>query len=138
MFFHDGRLITNFGRTALLGSAGHHRSERLPKLTHSQMEALDAIESVARATQLEIPTQAGDIHFVNNLAVLHRREGYINGQSANERRHLVRMRLRDDMGWRIPADLANEWSKAFESDRAMVWHLEPMHDGFFPLRSQPN
>ncbi|PNY20677.1 Uncharacterized protein TCAP_07321 [Tolypocladium capitatum] len=139
MFYHEERLITNFGRAALLGSASHVRSNRLPKLTGSQMEALDTIESIAQATQLEIPTQAGDIHFINNLAVLHRREGFVNGQSANERRHLVRMRLRDDdMGWGIPQPLAKEWSEAFDSRRRMVWHLEPMPDGFFPLRSQPN
>ncbi|KND95038.1 hypothetical protein TOPH_00091 [Tolypocladium ophioglossoides CBS 100239] len=139
MFYHKERLITNFGRAALLGSASHVRSNRFPKLTGSQMEALDTIESIAQATQLEIPTQAGDIHFINNLAVLHRREGFVNGQSANERRHLVRMRLRDDdMGWDIPQHLAKEWSKAFDSGRTMVWHLEPMPDGFFPLRSQPN
>ncbi|PHH74291.1 hypothetical protein CDD83_4593 [Cordyceps sp. RAO-2017] len=140
VIFHlNGRLITNFGRTALMGSAGHVRSSRLPSLTRAQVEALDTVESIARATQLEIPTQAGDMHFINNLAILHRREGFVNGQSPTERRHLVRMRLRDDdMGWDIPLHLEKEWSKAFDSERAKVWHLEPMPDGFFPLRSQPN
>lgn len=139
MFHHKGRLITNFGRASLLGSPGHVRSERLPKLTRSQMEALDAMEGIARATELEIATQAGDMHFINNLAILHRREGFVNGPSANERRHLVRMRLRDDdMGWETPPDLAREWSEAFKPERAAVWHLEPMPDGFFPLRSFPN
>jgi len=100
---------------------------------------LDAIESIARATQLEIATQAGDMHFINNLAVLHRREGFVDGEAPTERRHLVRMRLRDDdMGWAIPADLALEWTKAFAPGRARTWHLEPMPDGFFPLRTQPN
>ncbi|GJN68387.1 TfdA family Taurine catabolism dioxygenase TauD [Purpureocillium lilacinum] len=139
IFYHQGRLITNFGRTALLGSSSYARSERLPKLNSSQTEALDAIESIARATQLEIATQAGDMHFINNLAVLHRREGFVDGEAPTERRHLVRMRLRDDdMGWAIPADLALEWTKAFAPGRARTWHLEPMPDGFFPLRTQPN
>ncbi|PFH55786.1 hypothetical protein XA68_17618 [Ophiocordyceps unilateralis] len=139
IFCHKGRLVTNFGRAALLGSAGHPRPEGLPGLSPSQIEALDMMEKVAKATQLEITTRAGDIHFINNLAVLHRREGFVDGQAANERRHLVRTRLRDDdMGWQIPSDLAREWSKAFESERPRVWHLEPMPDGYFPLRSQPN
>ncbi|KAM4059048.1 taurine catabolism dioxygenase tauD, tfdA family protein [Hirsutella rhossiliensis] len=139
IFYHNERLITNFGRAALLGSAGHGRSKQLPELTRSQLEALDMIESIAKATQLEIPTEPGDIHFINNLAILHRREGFENGQSPHERRHLVRMRLRDDeLGWDMPSDLDKEWSKAFNPERVKVWHLEPMPDGFFPLRSQPN
>jgi hypothetical protein len=103
------------------------------------VEALDAIESIAQATQLEIPTKAGDIHFINNLAVLHRREGFVNGQSSEQRRHLVRMRLRDEeLGWSIPPDLMPEWSRAFDTKASRVWHLEPMPDGFFPLRTFAN
>lgn len=129
----------NFGRAALMGSVGHNRPADLPKVTHSQKEALDAIESIAKATQLEIRTMAGDIHFINNLAVLHRREGFVDGTSSDEKRHLVRMRLRDDdMGWSIPSELQDEWSNAFESTAKRVWHIQPMPDGFFPLRSQPN
>ncbi|KHO00009.1 Taurine catabolism dioxygenase TauD/TfdA [Metarhizium album ARSEF 1941] len=139
LFYHDGRIIANFGRAALLGSASHVRSDRLPKLNDVQIEALDAIETIAKATQLEITTQAGDIHFINNLAVLHRREGFINGSSAREKRHLVRMRLRDaEMGWTIPDDLKDEWKKTFDPKLNRVWHLEAMPDGFFPLRSQAN
>ncbi|KAK5990689.1 Taurine hydroxylase-like protein SAT17 [Cladobotryum mycophilum] len=139
MFYQEGRLITNFGRAALIGSASHARPAHLPKLTCSQLEALDAIEKIAEATRLEFKTQAGDIHFINNLAILHRRDGFINGTASNQRRHLVRMRLRDDeMGWNIPQDLQHEWNKAFGPAATRVWHLEPMPSGFFPLRSQPN
>ena len=121
MFYHGGRLITNFGRAALLGSESHSRSEHLPKLTSSQVEALDAMENVAKATQLEIATQAGDLHFINNLAILHRREGFVDGDSPRERRHLVRMRLRDDeMGWSIPPSLEDEWCRAFAPGRTTV------------------
>lgn len=139
MFYSNGRLITNFGRGALLGSASHPRPEFLPKLTPVQIEALDAIEHIAKATQLEIATKAGDIHFINNLAVFHRREGFVNGASATEKRHLVRTRLRDDeMCWEIPQELQPEWGLAFEGPAAKMWHLEPMPEGFFPLRYQLN
>lgn len=139
MFNHEGRVITNFGRAALLGSASHIRPDRLPKVNGAQIEALDAIEAIAKATQLEISTQAGDIHFINNLAILHRREGFVDGSSTTEKRHLVRMRLRDDeIGWSIPDELKDEWHKAFNPNLNRVWHLEPMPDGFFPLRSQTN
>ncbi|KAI8718870.1 hypothetical protein NCS52_00667000 [Fusarium sp. LHS14.1] len=139
LFHHEGRVIMNFGRVALTGNAVHPRSANLPTVTPRQMEALDAIEAIAKAAQLEISTQAGDIHFINNLAVLHRREGFVNGEAPRERRHLVRMRLRDDdLGWKLPVDLRQEWSAAFNQEAPKIWHLEPMPDGFFPLRSQAN
>lgn len=140
MFFHDEKLIMNFGRTPLLGSVDHPRKPELPTLTARQMEALDAIETVARATEFEFATKPGDMHFINNMAVLHRREGFVDGGGPAEKRHLVRMRLRSsERGWAIPESLQREWSDAFDSEAAeRVWHLEPMPEGFFPLRMYPN
>ncbi|CAF3551505.1 unnamed protein product [Fusarium graminearum] len=139
LFHHDGRVMMNFGRVALTGNAVHPRSSNLPTVTPRQMEALDAIENIAKATQLEITTRPGDMHFINNLTVLHRREGFVNGEAASERRHLVRMRLRDsELGWNLPMDLRREWDDAFNKDAPKIWHIEPMPDGFFPLRSQAN
>ncbi len=129
----------NFGRAALLGSEAHPRAQHLPSLTARQVEALDAIEAIAQATQLEIQTQAGDMHFINNLAVLHRREGFANGAAPLEKRHLVRMRLRSaEQGWRIPTELSAEWDDAFKKQGVKHWHVEPMPVYFFPMRLQPN
>ncbi|KAH6898592.1 hypothetical protein B0T10DRAFT_578395 [Thelonectria olida] len=139
LFYHEGRLIINFGRVPLLGNDVHPRSKNLPAVTSRQIEALDAIETIAKATQLEISTRPGDMHFINNMAILHRREGFVNGQAPRERRHLVRMRLRDDeLGWSLPEDLRQEWETAFSETGPRVWHLEPMPDGFFVLRSIAN
>ncbi|KAK4153400.1 hypothetical protein C8A00DRAFT_15390 [Chaetomidium leptoderma] len=139
IFYQDSRLIMNFGRAALLGSEAHPRAQHLPSLTPRQVEALDAIEAIARATQLEIQTRAGDMHFINNLAVLHRREGFANGQAPTEKRHLVRMRLRSaELGWRIPRELEGEWDSAFKKHGVKHWHVEPMPIYFFPMRTQPN
>ncbi|KAG6298545.1 hypothetical protein E4U09_000740 [Claviceps aff. purpurea] len=129
-----------FALAALLGSASHPRPANLPQLTSLQLEALDAIEAIAKATQLEIETRAGDIHLINNLAILHRREGFVDGSSSMEKRHLVRMRLRDtEKGWDIPPELLQEWTQAFFLPKlSRIWHVEPMPDGYFPLRSQSN
>ncbi|KAH8717223.1 Taurine hydroxylase-like protein SAT17 [Beauveria bassiana] len=137
---HDGKIMINFGRTALMGSASHPRCASLPQLTPVQAEALDAIEAIARATQLEMKTVAGDIHLINNFAVLHRRQGFVDGAQSSEKRHLVRMRLRDEeLGWAVPRELQAEWTQAFgESSGSRVWHIEPMPEGFFPLRLQAN
>ncbi len=80
------------------------------------------------------------MHFINNMAVLHRREGFVDGQAPAEKRHLVRMRLRSsERGWAIPAALQRPWAKAFDEEAGdRVWHLEPMPDAFFPLRKYPN
>ncbi|KAK3180203.1 hypothetical protein K4F52_008402 [Lecanicillium sp. MT-2017a] len=137
--YQDGKLITNFGRTPLIGSAAHPRPSDLPQLSPIQVEALDAIEDIAKATQLEIATQPGDIHFINNFAILHRREGFVDSSEMNQRRHMIRTRLRDDeLGWNVPESLASEWERAFGSSGSKLWHLEPMPEGFFPLRGHAN
>jgi hypothetical protein len=139
IFYQDSKLVMNFGRAALLGNEAHPRPAHLPVLTPRQVEALDAIEAIAKATQLEVQTQAGDMHFINNLAILHRREGFANGATRSEKRHLVRMRLCSaEHGWRIPAELEAEWNGAFGEHGAKQWHLEPMPSHFFPMRKYPN
>jgi hypothetical protein len=139
IFYQDSKLVMNFGRAALLGSEAHPRAQNLPSLTARQIEALDAIETIAKATQLEIQTQAGDMHFINNLAILHRREGFANGQARTEKRHLVRMRLRSSQhGWSIPRELETEWDDAFKKDGVKHWHVDPMPAYFFSMRLYPN
>ncbi|RYO99811.1 hypothetical protein DL764_006704 [Monosporascus ibericus] len=133
------RLMMNFGRTPLLGNAVHPRPEHLPKLSECQREALDTVEAIAQAVQLEIRTRAGDMHFINNFTVLHRREGFVDGAGPREKRHLVRMILRSsELGWSIPEELKQDWYDAFEVDSSKTWHLEPMPSGAFPLRKYTN
>lgn len=139
LFHHQGRIIINFGRTPLVGSESYPRPKNLPVLTPLQREALDAVEAIGRATQLEMCTRPGDIHFINNLAILHRREGFLDGVDASKKRHLVRMRLRDEeLGWSIPSELCEEWDLTFAKGKATMWHLHPMPEAFFPLRTQAN
>jgi hypothetical protein len=129
----------NFGRASLLGNAAHPRSADLPSLSARQREALDVVEAIAIANQFEFATKPGDIHFINNLAVLHRRAGFTDSEADGKKRHLVRMRLRNaSEGWGIPAELKAFWDEAFGPEGDMVWHIEPMPEGFFPLRLYPN
>lgn len=160
LYHHSSHIIINFGRAALLGSPAHPRDPTLPTITPQQLEALDVVESLARATELEIGTQKGDLHFINNLAVLHRRSGFIDreesdtaehagekeqgnhaegkpmhGKSKEMKRHLVRMRLRNrQIGWDIPAALQESWNEVFGEEGDRVWHIEPMPEAYFPLR----
>jgi hypothetical protein len=82
------------------------------------------------------------MHFVNNLSVLHRRDEFVDDEAVGtysapgtKKRHLVRMRLRnEECGWEIPRELKKDWEDAFGERGGRVWHLEPMPEGFFPLR----
>ena len=131
--------MINFGRTPLVGNATHPRPTQLPALSAQQLEALNAIEVVARATEMKIQTLPGDMHYINNLAILHRRDAFVDGDEPTTKRHLIRMRLRNDsLGWTIPDELKEEWADAFEKRGDRVWHLEPMPEGFFPLRLYTN
>ncbi|KAL8370744.1 hypothetical protein RB595_000884 [Gaeumannomyces hyphopodioides] len=137
LFMEGGRLIVNFGRTPLLGSDAHPRDERLPKPTEQQLAALDVVEEIAHRIELRITTQPGDMHFINNLAILHRRDAFNNG---GNKRHLVRVRCRSTrLGWAIPKDLKAAWGGAFgPSARSESWNLEPRQGMYFPLRDRPN
>ncbi|KAH6957614.1 hypothetical protein BKA56DRAFT_602221 [Ilyonectria sp. MPI-CAGE-AT-0026] len=139
LFHHEGRLIFNFGRVPLAGNDANPQPEHLPKANWSQSESLAVIDAIAESVRLEIATKPGDIHLVNNLTIMHRREGFIDGEMPGAKRHLVRMRLRDEQfGWKLPDSLEQQWSVAFNNARPTVWHLEPMPTDFFPLRTQCN
>ena len=93
---------------------------------------------------MEFMTKPGDLHFVNNLALLHRRSAFVDAtsderdSSSPTKRHLVRMHLRNkDLAWDIPPALKDDWDKAFEDEDSggdCKWHIMPMPPGFFPLR----
>jgi hypothetical protein len=105
----------------------------VPSLTPTQREALDTLCSLAEKHRLEITTQPGDLYFVNNLVLLHRRDQFVD--SDTQKRHLVRMHLRNmELGWDIPESLRRFWDETMDEDRDEKWHVEPMPEAFFPLK----
>ncbi|KAG4269225.1 hypothetical protein FPRO04_12100 [Fusarium proliferatum] len=78
-FHHRNRIMINFGRVPLIGNAIHPRPAHLPRISMKQLKALEDIERAAKKVQLEIETKPGDIHFINNLFVLHKRDSFKNG-----------------------------------------------------------
>ena len=132
--------MMNFARTPLMGNAVHPRDKDLPTLSQAQVEALDVVEKIARKLELKIKTQAGDMHFINNFTVLHRRDGFADGEANQDKRHLVRMRLRDSRrGWPLPNELKEDWDAAFGGyPRYERWILDPMPFGWFPIRKYTN
>lgn len=67
----------------------------------------------------------GDLRFVNNMGVLHRREAFEN--SAVTSRHVVRLWINNEMMcWKLPLDLRLAWARVFEDDgREEHWDIVP-------------
>ena len=133
LFHCNSRIVFSFTRIALLGSALYPRPSSVPSLSPRQLEALNLLCDMAEKHRLEITTKAGDIHFVNNLALLHRRSSFVD--HGVQKRHLVRMHLRnEELGWEIPEPLKRFWDQALDEQLDQRWHIEPMPDTFFPLK----
>ena len=48
----------------------------MPPLSEAQAEALDALHFAAMKHQLTMQLEKGDIQFINNVALVHAREGF--------------------------------------------------------------
>ncbi|KAK4184429.1 hypothetical protein QBC35DRAFT_534986 [Podospora australis] len=134
MYFHDGKLITSFSRRLLVGHAPYNpRSRNIPGLTEAQAEALDAVHFIAKKHEIKPAMKRGDIRFVNNLGLLHRREAFENVQGTKPR-HLVRIWLNNDEGfcWNLPRPLRLAWARVFEEEekeeggRGKYWDMAPL------------
>jgi len=74
--------------------------------TDAELAALDAVDEIAQRPemQLQASQQPGDVVWVNNLAVMHRRDRYVDHDDPSQRRLLYRMWLND----RAPAPVIAE------------------------------
>ncbi|KAK4171360.1 hypothetical protein QBC36DRAFT_391169 [Triangularia setosa] len=126
LFHHDDKIITSFSRRLLVGHLpfdGH--SPGIPGLTEAQAEALDAVHFTARCHEITPTLLRGDLRFINNMAIMHRREAFVN--SNDTARHLVRVWLNNPSRcWALPRPLRIAWARVFEDDeRGERWDIEP-------------
>ncbi|KAK4208755.1 putative taurine catabolism dioxygenase TauD [Rhypophila decipiens] len=135
LYHHDNKLITSFSRRLLVGHLPFEpRSAGIPGLTEAQAEALDAVHFIARKHEIKPRMEKGDLRFINNMALLHRREAFENDNAAGVSRHLVRIWLHNDEGycWNLPAPLRLAWARVFEDEedkyRGEHWDLEPVRN----------
>ncbi|CAG8973749.1 hypothetical protein HYALB_00007699 [Hymenoscyphus albidus] len=141
LFYEDSHIIFNAAPNALLGSKAHPRPTTIPSISPRQLEALTLVQGLAEKHKISFSAQKGDMHFFNNLALVHRRDATEVGPGG--KRHLVRMYLRNEgMAWKIPMMLntTTGWEEAYRQgeDVEQVWHIEPMPDVFLPLIRKPN
>ncbi|PFH61073.1 hypothetical protein XA68_18281 [Ophiocordyceps unilateralis] len=121
----DGRLLASMDPQRL-GPHPKSVDEGVPALTGPQRQALDKVSEVARRTELRLKLGTGDLLFLNNWALMHRRDGYDDEKCLS--RHLVRLWLRNtELGWFIPSQMLPPWQAAFEegSGIEMTYPLHP-------------
>lgn len=92
--------------------------------TPAQWQALETVQGIAEQVSVELDHQAGDIQFVNNLAILHARNSFKD--SPVKARHMFRMGLRDPgNGWALPEQYRKLTESAF---RPVEEQCIPVHD----------
>ncbi|KAI1653974.1 Clavaminate synthase-like protein [Daldinia decipiens] len=127
--YHAGNLLTSMDPSRI----GPHpliRNGSIPNLTPEQQEALVVLEETAQKHQIQLDTQPGDLIFINNLALLHGRESYLDSNTSS--RHLVRLWLRNtQLGWPIPPSMSMPWDAAF-GERA-----KKVMDRYYPIMPMP-
>ena len=126
MYCQDDKVIINFSRRLLVGHPPEDpRTNGIPGLNEAQAEALDAVHLVARKYEMRPRMEKGDIRFVNNMAVLHRREAFED--DPDTKRHLIRLWLNnEEMCWKLPRPLRLAWARVFDDpERKNYWDIVP-------------
>ncbi|VUC33980.1 unnamed protein product [Clonostachys rosea] len=135
LYFQDGKIIMNVSRRQLCGHPHYDRSAGIPGLSEAQAEALDAVHAIAREHEIKTTMQQGDIRFLNNMALLHRRETFYDDDQSQ--RHLMRLWLHNPKQcWRLPRTLKIAWARIFEDmERESHWDMSPAMEGGRILRT---
>jgi hypothetical protein len=116
------------------------------RITDAQEKALAELNRFAGDGSFSVPSQTGDILFVNNLGILHKRDAYkdagtyidddmnvhdiyVDADTDTDshaveirRRWLMRLWLRNDkLGWKVPEAMKTPWKEAYgEVSRSAV------------------
>ena len=85
------------------------RFEELPRFTEAQTEALDMITDLAEELRFEMTFERGDIQWVHNHVIIHRRTEYEDWQDAARKRHLMRLWLATPGGRPVPPGLLERY-----------------------------
>jgi hypothetical protein len=72
-----------------------HKHADLPDLTAAQIEALDLVESIADEERHKVVfrQERGDLIWLNNWLVLHKRQAFTDWEELEKRRHILRLWL---------------------------------------------
>jgi TfdA family taurine catabolism dioxygenase TauD len=108
-----GKVQINFATAFLKGSPYVPRLGD-DALSDAQEHALDILLHACRKHSMPIEPQQGDMLFVNNFAILHARERFVDGVEEGKLRHLLSVMLRDrEQAWPKPNKVAVPVAKKF-------------------------
>jgi hypothetical protein len=124
MTWYEGRLMTSIDPNRF-GPHPASGESSIPVLNQDQKYALQKLEEAALSSQLKLDLKRGDLLFLNNWALLHRREAYDDDETTS--RHLVRLWLRStERGWRVPLRMLLPWKTAYDSKiQTRIYALHP-------------
>ena len=96
-------------------------------MSESQAEALDLVHWVAEKHGMVMRLDPGDVLLYNNLALLHGRNTFTDGNAGNTvkgRRHILRLWVRNEsQAWKTPEGLAPDWHSVYgDSERRARAH----------------
>lgn len=97
-------------------------------MTEEQAEALDKVHFTARDNALKIKLQRGDIELINNFAMFHARESFVDNGSG--KRHMMRLWLRSSTRqWEKPSVVASSSAEIY--DTTSEFRANPVWDIFW-------
>lgn len=130
---HDGRVVVSVdpGRLGLHpATAGVRGDGRGGDLSPAHLRALSTLSGLAEKHAVSVEAQPGDILFINNLGLLHKRDAYTDAGSGSPR-HLVRLWLRNpELSWKIPENMKAPWTAAYGKRQGFGRFLQPAEDRY--------
>lgn len=102
----EDKLVFQFSRLPVTTFRNHGINPTLPPISSKRLEAMSFVEHLAWKHCLPLPTERGDMAFINNLCLMHARNAFdldSSGKPVASKRHLVKLMLRDpEMTWQLP------------------------------------
>jgi hypothetical protein len=128
----SGNLAIQASRARLFGTAAKPRPLSIPPLSIKQIEAIDALHAIGQAVAFRFEFRSGDIFFFNNMRMMHARDGFIDGNEAENttKRYLLRLILKDERNsseWEIPSEMETTWNDLYDhgdEDEVVAIHEE--------------
>lgn len=134
----SGNLAIQASRARLFGTATSPRPLSIPPLSAKQIEAIDALHATGQTVAIRFEFRSGDIFFFNNMRMMHARDGFIDGNEAENttKRYLVRLILKDERNsseWEVPPEMETTWKELY--DHQDEYEVFSIHEELFSYKA---
>ena len=112
----DGQLQINCAATFVGGNSDYPLTSDAPDLSSQKRHALQALQDAAQRVCVKIEPRPGDMLFVNNYALMHARDAWLDStHDSDKQRFVMRLWLHDDnKGWRSAPGLKRRMDSNFD------------------------